>query len=43
MGCSRDATRCQWGRVAVKVSDGEGCIISRWGGDNDVATPALEY
>ena len=28
MGYSRNATPCQWGKVAVKLWAGEGCNIS---------------
>ena len=43
MGYSRDATPCQWGRVAVVVWAGDGCNISGWVGANAVATPVLQY
>lgn len=32
MGYFRNATPCQWGRVAVVLWAGDGCNISGWGG-----------
>lgn len=43
MGYSRDATPCQWGRVAVLVWARDDCNISGCGGAKAVAAPSLEY